>query len=274
MNDLSKQFSNGEFQLSIEPHPVDGFRVLAPGLAKSLSVDSAANILRSIPEEEKGYSLVNTLGGQQNVGHVTEAGFYRAIGQRQIGRIQDPTARTMVERFQNWVYREVLPSIRATGGYAAAPSAELTPEVLMAKALIAADSAIKSKALELEAAQPAVDYNKRYVSNDDAVLVAAFAAQHSMTSPAMFNLLKDAKIVRRLKVGEHFSERKDRLVEDHEYRAYAPYLHLFDLRPQHNAPRYHNGQVRQTLYVRQAHALELGALIGLGEPSTEMDVAS
>lgn len=155
-----------------------------------------------------------------------------------------------------------------------APAVELTPELLMAKALIAADVTMKQQTRELEAARPAVEYTSRYVSNNDAVLVSAFAAQHGMTSQAAFTLLKDAKIVYRLKVGEHFSSKRDRIVEDHEYRAYAPYLHLFDLRPQHNAPRYHNGQVRQTLYVRQAHALELGALIGLGSTSVELEIAS
>lgn len=274
MNDLSKQFSNGEFQLSIEPHPVDGFRVLAPGLAKALGFAAAKDMIRTVPDSEKGWELVPTLGGTQNVTYLVESGFYRVLGQRQAARIQDLDTRAMVERFQNWVYREVLPSIRATGGYAAAPAQELSYDVLMAKALQAADGVMKQQTLALAAAQPAIDYSKRFVSNEDAVIISDFAAQYGMTAPAMFNLLKEAKIIYRVKITEHFSDKKDRIVEDFEYRAYADYLHLFDLRPQNKIVRYHNGKVRQTLYVRQAHALELGSLIGLGSTSTEMDIAS
>lgn len=40
---------------------------------------------------------------------------------------------------------------------------------------------------------------------------------------------------------------------------------LYEPRPQHNAPRHHNGQVRQTLYVRQAYALDLAKAVGLVE---------
>ena len=39
----------------------------------------------------------------------------------------------------------------------------------------------------------------------------------------------------------------------------------FELRPQHNAPRLHNGQVRQTMYVRQFYALDLAQKLGLTE---------
>lgn len=106
------QHTNGEFDLSITPHAIDGFRVLAPGLAKALGFREAYNLLRSIPDQEKGSTLVWTPGGQQAVGYLTEAGFYRALGQRQSARIADDAARGMVERFQAWVYGEVLPSLR------------------------------------------------------------------------------------------------------------------------------------------------------------------
>lgn len=109
-------FNNGEFELRITPHG-DSFTVEAPGLARALGSRDARTLLRSVPTEEKGYAVVRTPGGPQEVWHITEAGFYRVVGQRQVRRIKDPTVRAQVERFQNWVYREVLPSIRRTGGY-------------------------------------------------------------------------------------------------------------------------------------------------------------
>ncbi len=110
-------FTNGEFELTITPAG-DSFHVLAPALAKSLGHREAFDLLRNIPDDEKGSELVRTPGGDQRVGFVTEAGFYRAIGQRQAARIADDAIRAQVERFQSWVYADVIPSIRRHGAYA------------------------------------------------------------------------------------------------------------------------------------------------------------
>lgn len=109
-------FSNGEFALSVIPDG-DTFKVRAPELARALGFAEARDLLRSIPEGEKGSELSPTLGGEQRIGYLTEPGFYRALGQRQAARITDPDIRAQVERFQSWVYGDVLPSIRKHGGY-------------------------------------------------------------------------------------------------------------------------------------------------------------
>lgn len=108
-------FNNGEFDLRVTTE-ADAFTVQAPGLARALGHRDANHMLANVPAEEKGYRPDGTAGGQP-VSFVTEAGFYRVIGQRQPGRIKDLAIRAQVERFQNWVYRQVLPSIRKTGGY-------------------------------------------------------------------------------------------------------------------------------------------------------------
>lgn len=109
-------FNNGEFELRVREDG-DSFIVEAPGLARALGVRDATNMLRSIPDEEKGSSIASTPGGDQEVLHVKEPGFYRAIGQRQAARIKNESVRAQVVRFQNWVYREVLPAIRRNGSY-------------------------------------------------------------------------------------------------------------------------------------------------------------
>lgn len=105
-------FVNDEFELHITPHGADGLRVQAPSLARALGFHAARDLLRSIPDDEKGWELSPTPGGDQRVGYVTEAGFYRALGQRQVARITDPGARDTVQRFQSWVYGDVLPKLR------------------------------------------------------------------------------------------------------------------------------------------------------------------
>lgn len=117
-------FNNGEFELRVREEG-DSFIVEAPGLARALGSRDAQTLLRSIPNEEKGkgYAPVRTPGGDQEVWHVTEPGFYRAIGQRQSARIKNDSVRAQVVRFQNWVFRDVLPEIRRHGSYSVEPVA-------------------------------------------------------------------------------------------------------------------------------------------------------
>ncbi|MBA9003706.1 phage antirepressor KilAC domain-containing protein [Thermomonospora cellulosilytica] len=129
-------FGNGEFELRITPSG-DSFTVEAPGLARALGFRDANTLVQSIPNEEKGYGLARTPGGDQCVWTLTEPGFYRAIGQRQAARVKDERIREQVTRFQNWVYREVLPAIRRTGSYSVADAYQIPrtlPEALRAYA--------------------------------------------------------------------------------------------------------------------------------------------
>lgn len=143
-----QMFSNGEFSLSFTSTG-DSFRVSAPDVARALGFRDAPRLVQSIPADEKGYTLARTPGGDQRIWYLTEAGFYRALGQRQPARIRDDKIRAGVERFQAWVYGEVLPSIRKTGGYVAAhraaPASIYEPHTLTwdeASALVAQRSGI------------------------------------------------------------------------------------------------------------------------------------
>jgi prophage antirepressor-like protein len=66
------------------------------------------NAGQGIPEDEKGHCDVVTPGGPQGVVTVKEAGLYRLIA-----RSHTPAA----QRFQAWLFGEVLPSIRKFGQY-------------------------------------------------------------------------------------------------------------------------------------------------------------
>ena len=77
---------------------------------------------RSLDEDEKGVRRTDTLGGEQLLTVITEAGLYRAIIQRQAGRVADDNTKASVKAFQRWVTHEVLPSIRRSGSYSVAPA--------------------------------------------------------------------------------------------------------------------------------------------------------
>jgi prophage antirepressor-like protein len=105
-------FNNGEFRLRVTPEG-DTFSVEALELAQALSMRDGYTLVRNLPSEEKGQHVLE----RADSWFVTEPGFYRVLAQRQAGRIKDDAVRHQVERFQRWVFHEVLPAIRKQGGY-------------------------------------------------------------------------------------------------------------------------------------------------------------
>lgn len=146
--------------------------------------------------------------------------------------------------------------------------AELTREEILRLALAAEE---EKKVLEAKVAEdaPKVDYHERFVSPpDDAVTVEFFAAQFGVTEPHVRTLMKDRGVAVRREIGKRWSKSKGRMEPEYEWRpAAGPALEWFELRPQHNAPRHHNGQVRQTMYVRQFYADQLAQKLGLATPT-------
>ncbi|MEJ4130275.1 antA/AntB antirepressor family protein [Corynebacterium accolens] len=150
-------------------------------------------------------------------------------------------------------------------------TAELSPEEIMARAIKVADHTIKEleaktadQAFALEAAKPKVEYYDHCVSiESDVMTVKDWGAHFGLTEPQARQKLLDAKMIYRKTQTREWSSRKGDVVDRNEYRAYAAYRNLFDIRAQHNAPRYHNGQVRQTLYVRAGWAITVAKNAGI-----------
>lgn len=79
-------------------------------VCKVLEIVNNRNIAARLDEDEKGVTLVDTLGGNQNMTIINESGLYSVIL-----RSDKPQANP----FRKWVTHDVLPSIRKTGGYVA-----------------------------------------------------------------------------------------------------------------------------------------------------------
>lgn len=69
--------------------------------------------LGALDEDEKGVRTLDTPGGPQHVAIVTESGLYAMVFR---------SRKEKAKRFRRWVTEEVLPAIRRTGSYAAAPA--------------------------------------------------------------------------------------------------------------------------------------------------------
>ena len=85
--------------------------------------------------DEKGFTTIKALtsGGNQQMIFINEPNLYRCIFQ---------SRKAEAEQFQDWVFNEILPSIRKSGGYIATQVNE-TPEMIMARALKVAEHTIE-----------------------------------------------------------------------------------------------------------------------------------
>lgn len=156
--------------LIVTLHDVDGFHVQATPVARALGFRDAFDLLRSIPDAEKGSELVRTPGGEQIAGYLTEAGFYRILGQRQAARVTDAEVRERVIRFQAWVFGTVLPAIRQSGCYSSYPAipAQLPSKKELAQWVIQAEERAEiAEAQVLELTPPAAAWNKLAESAGD-----------------------------------------------------------------------------------------------------------
>lgn len=80
----------------------------ATDIGAILDLQDVHTSLRGIPEDEISRHSMPTPGGMQTMLTVNEPGLYRLIFQS-----RKPEA----ESFKNWIFREVLPTIRRTGTY-------------------------------------------------------------------------------------------------------------------------------------------------------------
>jgi anti-repressor protein len=93
----------------------DVAEIVASDVAKILGYRDAANLVRTLDDDEKGTREVSTPSGVQKMTVISESGLFKAIMQRELAYVKDPEAKAFVKRFQRWVTHEVLPSIRRHG---------------------------------------------------------------------------------------------------------------------------------------------------------------
>lgn len=132
-------------------------------LCNSLNLSNARTVAQRLDADE--VRKLNLRGKEGFTNFVTEAGMYSVIL-----RSDSPLAKPM----QKWVTSEVLPAIRKTGGYIPIKQDD-TPETIMARALLIADSTIKRQAKQLEDQEPKVLFAKAVETSSRSCLIAELA---------------------------------------------------------------------------------------------------
>lgn len=189
-NLISKAFEGHNIRIITDQQGEPWF--VAADIAKVLEYTEASAMTRHLDDDEKGLSIVQTLGGSQELITINESGLYSAIL-----RSRKPEAKL----FKRWVTFEVLPSIRKHGGYLAGQEQD-APELIMAKALMVAQSVIDRKSQELAAAQqtiaanaPAVAFAGLVAEDDKGVLLGNFAKAIGFGPRKIFPLLHELRIL-------------------------------------------------------------------------------
>ena len=81
---------------------------IATDIARILGYHNAADVIRGVDEDEKGMEIVHTLGGNQTLSTISEAGLVTVLMRARV---------EAAKPFRRWITHEVLPSIRRTGSY-------------------------------------------------------------------------------------------------------------------------------------------------------------
>lgn len=218
-------------------------------LASVMEIREVSRLASRISDDlRQTHPIPDRLGRLQPTTIVNEAGMYEVVL-----RSDKPEAAI----FRRWITSEVLPQIRKTGGYGTPPA--LSDDEIVAQALQITSAKVKQLEAKVEADAPKVEYHDTFVAVDDDVVILRVAAQQLGVSESFLReQLVAWRWIYRMRIGERWSNSKQQLETVYEWRPYADHAHLFQLRPQHNAPRHHNGQVRQTLYVKSTALPRIG----------------
>lgn len=139
-------FNSDEFG-TIRIKTIDGEPwFVAKDVADKLGYAQTSNMMKRIDEEDSKSSILDGMNMKSSL--INESGLYSAI----IGSKLDSA-----KRFKHWVTSEVLPSIRKNGGYIANQE-NLTPEQIVANALIVAQNIISQKDKQIEEMRPKADF--------------------------------------------------------------------------------------------------------------------
>ena len=81
---------------------------IAKEIGQILGLSNHADVMARLDPEQKGLTLIDTLGGTQKVSIINESGLYEMIF---------TSRKEIAKKFKKWVFNEVLPSIRKRGKY-------------------------------------------------------------------------------------------------------------------------------------------------------------
>ena len=164
MNNEVRAFENAEFgsvrTVEIEGKPYFVANDVTKALGYSNSRDAVARHCKGVVKRD-----TPTTSGIQSMSYIPEGDLYRLITHSKL-----PSA----ERFESWVFDEVLPSIRKNGGYISGQET-MSDDELMAKALLVAQNKIAERDKQIEEMKPHAVLGRAITTANTSILVGDLA---------------------------------------------------------------------------------------------------
>jgi toxin-antitoxin system, toxin component, bro family len=223
MNDL-QIFENSEFgkirTITKDNEPM----FCLADVCKALELTNSRSVADRLEDDER---CKLDLPRQGETWFVTESGLYAVIL-----RSDKPNAK----KFRKWVTGEVLPSIRKNGGYIANQE-NLTPEQIVANALVVAQNIITQKDKQIEEMTPKANYFDALVDKKLNTNIRDTAKELGIGEKAFVSFL----------IGKGYVFRQGKHKQLRPYAKYAESGNgLFVLKDKHNEQ---NGWTGQQMYV-------------------------
>lgn len=208
MNDLSV-FENAEFgKVRVITHDGEPWFV-ATDVCRALGLGNSRMAVSKLDEDEKGVSLIDTLGGEQKLGIVNEPGLYSLVlGSRK------PEAKA----FKRWITHEVIPSIRKHGAYATEETldniisnpdfgirllqelkAEREQRTKLEQQNLLLSQENKALEAEAEAMRPKASYYDLILQSPDAMPITEIAKDYGMSACKLNRILSDLRVQYRIR---------------------------------------------------------------------------
>lgn len=162
-------------------------------VCKALDITNAGNVKQRLSEKGIHNADTPTKGGMQNMVFINESNLYKVIFQS-----RKPSA----EKFTDWVTDEVIPSIRRNGGYIANQE-QMTPEQIVANALIVAQNIISQKDRQIEEMKPKADFFDAVADSKTAISMNEVAKVLNIKGYGrnnLFEFLRENKVLDRWNV--------------------------------------------------------------------------
>ncbi len=185
-------FSNPEFgEVRTQTYEGEPMFCLSD-VCKAIDIANPRNVKARLDAEDVRQMDTLTSGGNQSLTYITEGGLYEAILRSDSSKAKP---------FRKWVTKEVLPSIRKTGGYVVSMPND-TPEIIMARGLMAAKEALDrmtERALcaesNLQLAAPKAEYYDAVITDRELFTTTQIACELGMCYRTLRTKLVQANIV-------------------------------------------------------------------------------
>ena len=163
-------------------------------VCKALDLEQVSRVKSRLKEDGVTNSkVIDRLGREQEATFINESNLYKVIFQS-----RKPSA----ERFTDWVTDEVIPSIRKNGGYIANQE-QMTPEQIVANALIVAQNIISQKDRQIEEMKPKADFFDAVADSKTAISMNEVAKVLNIKGYGrnnLFEFLRENKVLDRWNV--------------------------------------------------------------------------